>query len=343
MKKIVSIILIAVLAMSLLAACGTKNDGTKSGDSKSASAKTGLAIVTSASSSKDATDEKDGTAQVDSTAVAVLVDDKGVINNIVIDVIQTKFNFSATGEITTDLATSFISKKELGDDYNMKAASPIGKEWDEQAEALENYVIGKTLAEVKGIAIDNGYPTDEDLTSSVTMNIANILTAIEKAVNNAKDLGAKADDKLGLGITSGAGKGAKNASADEDGTIQAYTHYNVVSLDKNGAITSSIIDASQTNVSFNAEGKLTSELTGDFKTKLELGNDYNMKAASPIGKEWFEQSEAFSNYMKGKKISDITGLTLEHGVATDEDLVGSVTITIDGFISAVEKAGASAK
>lgn len=225
----------------------------------------------------------------------------------------------------------------------MKAASPIGKEWDEQAEALENYVIGKTLAEVKGIAIDNGYPTDEDLTSSVTMNIANILTAIEKAVNNAKDLGAKADDKLGLGITSGAGKGAKNASADEDGTIQAYTHYNVVSLDKNGAITSSIIDASQTNVSFNAEGKLTSELTGDFKTKLELGNDYNMKAASPIGKEWFEQSEAFSNYMKGKKISDITGLTLEHGVATDEDLVGSVTITIDGFISAVEKAGASAK
>jgi hypothetical protein len=68
-----------------------------------------------------------------------------------------------------------------------------------------------------------------------------------------------------------------------------------------------------------------------------------MKAASHIGKEWFEQSEAFSNYMKGKKISDITGLTLEHGVATDEDLVGSVTITIDGFISAVEKAGASAK
>ena len=64
MKRIVSIILIAVLAMSLLAACGTKNDGTKSGDSKSASAKTGLAIVTSASSSKDATDEKDGTARL---------------------------------------------------------------------------------------------------------------------------------------------------------------------------------------------------------------------------------------------------------------------------------------
>ena len=157
-----------------------------------------------AGSSKEATEEKDGTAQVDSTAVAVLVDDKGVIKNIVIDVVQTKFNFSTTGEITTDLAKTFDSKKELGDAYNMRGASPIGKEWDEQAEALEKYVTGKTIEQVKGIALDGGYPTDEDLTSSVTMNISSIIAAIEKAVNNAEDLGAKAGDKLGLGITSGA-------------------------------------------------------------------------------------------------------------------------------------------
>ena len=113
----------------------------------------------------------------------------------------------------------------------MKGASPIGKEWFEQAEALEKYVTGKTLAEVKGIAIEGGYATDEDLTSSVTMNIGTIITAIEKAVNNAEDLGAKADDKLGLGITSGSGKSTKSASADGDGTVQAYTHYNVVSLE----------------------------------------------------------------------------------------------------------------
>ncbi|NLK99990.1 MAG: hypothetical protein GX271_04930 [Clostridiales bacterium] len=331
MKKILSLVLIAALAMTMFTACGSKG------------VKTGLAVISSAGSSKDATDEKDGLAQVDSTAVAVLVDDKGVIKNIAIDVIQTKFNFSATGEITTDLAKRFDSKKALGDDYNMRAASPIGKEWDEQAEALEQYVIGKTVAEVKGIALDGGYPTDEDLTSSVTMNISNIIAAIEKAVNNAKDLGANPDDKLGLGITSVSGKSTKNASEEGDGNVQAYSHYSAVSLDKNGKITSSIIDASQTNVAFNIEGKLTSELTGDFKTKLELGNDYNMKGASPIGKEWFEQSEAFSNYMKGKTISDITGLALENNVATDKDLVSSVTITINDFITTVERAGAVAK
>lgn len=330
MKKIISLLLCVTLVMAMFTACGSKG------------VKTGLAVISTATSSKEATDEKDGVAQVDSTAVAVLVDDKGVIKNCVIDVVQSKFNFTTTGEIK-NLDDEFISKKELGDDYKMRDASPIGKEWDEQAEALEKYVIGKTIEEVKGIAVDNGYCVDEDLTSSVTMNIATIITAIEKAVNNAEDLGAKADDKLGLGLISGAHKSSKNASADEDGVVTAYSHYGVISTDKNGKITSSIIDASQTKVSFNAEGKLTSDLTGPFETKLELGYGYNMKDASPIGKEWFEQSEAFCKYMKGKKVSDITGLTLDNGVATDKDLQASVTITISDFLAVVEKAGAVAK
>ncbi|NLO08354.1 MAG: hypothetical protein GX129_00575, partial [Clostridiales bacterium] len=222
MKKFISLLLCVALVMTMFTACGAKG------------LKTGLAVVSSAGSSKEATEEKDGTAQVDSTAVAVLVDDKGVIKNIVIDVVQTKFNFSTTGEITTDLAKTFDSKKELGDNYNMKGASPIGKEWYEQAEALEKYVTGKTVAEVKGIALDGGYPTDADLTSSVTMNIGSMITAIEKAVNNAEDLGAKAGDQLGLGITSGSGKSTKNASDEGDGNVQAYSHYGAVSFDKSG-------------------------------------------------------------------------------------------------------------
>ena len=331
MKKIISILVCVALVMTMFTACSPKG------------LKTGLAVVSSAGSSKEATEEKDGTAQVDSTAVAVLVDDKGVIKNIVIDVVQTKFNFSTTGEITTDLGTTFDSKKELGDAYDMRKASPIGKEWFEQAEALEKYVTGKTLAQVKGIALEDGYPTDEDLTSSVTMNISSIITAIEKAVNNAKHLGAKAGDKLGLGITSGAGSKTKNASDEGDGTVQAYSHYGAVSFDKLGKITSSIIDASQTNVTFRAEGKLTSDLTGDFKTKLELGYDYNMKDASPIGKEWFEQSEAFCDYIKGKTVADVKGIALVDGYPADEDLLSSVTMHITDFIIVVDEAGAVAK
>lgn len=79
-----------ILVMGTLTACG-----------KSEGAKTGMAVVTSRASSKDA-GEKDGLAQTDSTVVAVLVDEKGVIRNCFVDVVQTKINFSATGEITTD-------------------------------------------------------------------------------------------------------------------------------------------------------------------------------------------------------------------------------------------------
>ncbi|NLJ96853.1 MAG: hypothetical protein GX321_06830 [Clostridiales bacterium] len=333
MKKIFSLVLCLALVMATLTACGSKAEGVK----------TGFAVVSSAGSSKEATDEGDGTAQVDSTAVAVLVDDKGVIKNIVIDVVQTKFNFSATGEITTDLGTTFDSKKERGADYGMLKASPIGKEWDEQAEALEEYVIGKTLEEVKGIAVSGGYPTDEDLTASVTMNIASMITAIEKAVNNAKDLGATADDKLGLGIVSGSGNKTTNASDEADGMVQAYTHYGAVSFDKDGKITSSIIDASQTNVSFSNEGKLTSDLNGDFKSKLELGYDYNMKGNSEIGKEWFEQSEGFSEYIKGKTVSEVSGISLQGGYPADEDLTASVTMNVADFLKVVEEAGQYAK
>lgn len=330
MKKIISIILCAVLVMAVFTACG----------SNAGNVKTGLAVITEASKSKDA-GEADGLAQVNSTAVAVLVDGKGVIKNIVIDVVQTKVNFSATGEITTDKSAVFVSKQELKDAYNMKGASGIGKEWYEQAAALEKYVTGKTLDEVKKISLSEGYPTDEDLTSSVTMSIADIIVAIEKAVNNAEDLGAKANDKLGLGIISSIAKSSN--AGDKDGLAQAYTHYGVISLDKNNKITSSIIDASQSNVNFSTEGKITSDFAAGFKTKLELGNDYNMKGASPIGKEWFEQSEAFSKYIKGKTVADVKGITLDDGVATIEDLKSSVTIGIADYITVIDKAGATAE
>lgn len=331
MKKILALTLSLVMVMTLFTACSSSDEKVK----------TGLAVITSISDkSKDATAEADGLAQADSTAVAVLVDSKGVIKNIVIDVVQTKVNFNTAGEITTDFAQEYVSKHELGDAYNMKGASAIGKEQFEQANALADYVTGKKLEDVKKIALDGGYPTDADLTSSVTMNIGEILNAIEKAVNNAQDLGASANDKLGLGIISNLGKSAN--AGEKDGLAQAYTHYGAITVDSKGKITSSIIDASQANVNFSVEGKITN-IAEDIKTKTELGDGYNMKGTSPIGKEWFEQAKAFADYIKGKTVAEVKGIALDGGYATSEDLTSSVTINISDFITVVDKAGATAK
>lgn len=69
----------------------------------------------------------------------------------------------------------------------MKKASKIGKEWFEQSEAFSKYVVGKTVEEVKGLAVDaEGYATDADLIASVTVGIGEFQETIEKAQANAK-------------------------------------------------------------------------------------------------------------------------------------------------------------
>ena len=69
----------------------------------------------------------------------------------------------------------------------MKGASGIGKEWYEQAAAMEDYIIGKTAQEVAGIAVDEDEkPVDADLLAGVTVSIGGYQTAAVKAMENAE-------------------------------------------------------------------------------------------------------------------------------------------------------------
>jgi len=64
----------------------------------------------------------------------------------------------------------------------MRKASSIGKEWNEQAAGFCAYVTGKTVAEVKGLAVDEGgKAADADLAATVTVGIGEFQTLIEKA------------------------------------------------------------------------------------------------------------------------------------------------------------------
>lgn len=334
MKKKTLIVLVLVISMLAFAACG--------GAEAPVSVKTGMAVITSAAKSADA-GEADGLAQADSVVVAVMVDGEGTILNCAIDMAQTKINFSSEGKIVTPLDTVFAAKQELGADYGMSKASSLGKEWNEQADSFADYVIGKTVEEVKGISMtDEGVATDADLLASVTIKLPSYIDAIEKAVANAQESGAAADDMIGIGVFTTIDK-SKDVG-EKDGVAQAYTNYAAVTFDANGVITSCIIDASQTNVSFDASGKITSDLMGPFMTKNELGADYGMIVASSIGKEWNEQAAAFASYVIGKTVDEVNGIALtEEGVAADADLASSVTVHIGPFMANVEKAYESAR
>ena len=84
-------------------------------------------------------------------------------------------------------------KTVLGDGYGMKAASGIGKEWFEQAEALEDWCVGKTVEEVvtmptydKGDGHHTQVPDDVDLKTGCTIDMGSFLGALQKAADNAK-------------------------------------------------------------------------------------------------------------------------------------------------------------
>lgn len=297
--------------------------------------KTGFAV--SATISAESAGEKDGNTTTDVSLVAVTVNEDGVIEACAIDAIQGKVSFDANGKVTSEAGT-VLSKKELGDDYGMRVASPIGKEWDEQVEAIEAYAIGKTVEELKTKAIDEtGVVKDADLASGATIYMGSFIWAIEAAVNNAEYLGANAGDNLVL--VSNTKASGTDATAEADGTTQVDANVAVFTM-KGNKITSCIIDAIQAKASFDEKGAAAEIADGTVLTKAQLGENYGLKAYSGVGKEWNEQTKAFCDYITGKTLEEVKGIALTETTAPAEaDLAASVSIAVGDFMGLVEKAG----
>ncbi len=361
MKKVIALLMVAALSVSTLVGCGSQSATSSAAPASQASqaaasseaassaaaatagkVKTGLAVVSSVSESTPVKDGK-GTAVSDITAVAVTVGEDGKILKCDIDGMRAQIQFSDKGKLLTPATTVFKSKNELKEEYGVKKVSKIGKEWNEQAAAFAKYVVGKTADEVKGIAVSaQGTTTDKELTASVTIHVGDFITAVQKAVANAQDLGAGADDKLGLGLTA---SGAQSADAGaKDGIAQAYSYFTASTFGADGKVTSCVIDAAQNKVTFDKTGKITSDLKAEQKSKDELKDAYGMKKVSKIGKEWNEQAASFATYATGKTIDQIKGIAVDsEGKATSTEITASVTVHVTDFMTILEKAAANAQ
>ncbi len=302
--------------------------------------KTGLAVNTVTGKSKAATAEEPGVATIESSIVAVLVAEDGTIADIKIDALRADANFDATGKVTTDMATTFMTKQELGADYGMN--------WMDQAKTLEEYAKGKTIEEIKATKLTaEGVPDAVDALAGVSIHINDTIDTIELAVNNAKAIGAGEGDKLGLGTVASL-NGTKSVGEDERnpevGTVQVYEYFTALTVNGEGKVTSAINDAAQGVVKFDATGAITSDTTAVLSSKNVIGEGYGMKKASAIGKEWNEQADAFAQYFVGKTAEEIAGTTLDDtGHVTDADLLSSVTVHVNDFITTAAKAFESAK
>ena len=296
--------------------------------------KTGLSLVGSAADSKNAAE-----AAYDVTMVGVTVDDEGVIRSCIIDSLGAKVTFDATGTITSDLAAPPATKNELGYEYGMKAYGGAKYEWFEQAAALADYAVGKTVDELKNGAIDETgkAPAGSDLASSATIYLGGYVSAIETAVANAKHLGAQSGDELRLASTSTVDS-SKSASADVDGLAQLDCTVTALTV-SDGKITSCFIDSLQAKVNFDRTGTITTDLSAPMLTKNQLGKDYGMVAWGGAMAEWDQQAASFAAYVTGKTADEVAGITVNEKTApTDADLSSSVTIAIGGFQALIAKA-----
>ncbi len=132
----------------------------------------------------DASADKLGSIQFDTTFTGTATDKDGKILFVYNDVAQNKATVSIEGApvITSADPVNFSTKKELKEKYGMKDAGTIKKEWYEQQAELEKYMVGKTVAEVKAIPVDDTtVTTNADLKTKVTIKIGTYIAAVEKA------------------------------------------------------------------------------------------------------------------------------------------------------------------
>ena len=73
-----------------------------------------------------------------------------------------------------------------------------------------------------------------------------------------------------------------------------------------------------------ADGGVTAPDT--VRSKLELGDSYGMRNASSLGKEWYEHSEGYCSYLKGKTEKEAADIPAD---GSDADLAALCTISID--------------
>ena len=158
----------------------------------------------------------------------------------------------------------------------------------------------------------DGKATDADLLSGCTIAVDRYRDAVTRACANARALGAAKGDRAALGIE--AVNGTSDITATDDKDVNAQ-------VDADRRVTSAIADMAEPALTVVSDGGVTApDLV---KTKLELGEDYGMRGASALGKEWYEHSEGFCDALKGKTRTEIAGLS-----GGDADLKALCTIDI---------------
>lgn len=325
MKKIGTMLALLLALSMLLTACESNiskgNDAESSASPAAAMVKTGLATVNTMAVSKDALTEK-------TVAAAVTVGGDGKIAACKLDEIETDTKLS-DGKIVREADRR--SHYARGDEDGLEPSAPLTKAWYKQVDALCDYVVGKTAAEVANIPVENGVATDEMLRSRCELNITPYLEAIKKACDMATDRGAKAGDTLSLSLT------ASDATGGSDTLVQTAVQVAAVTMDSRSVATDCLVDVVDRKVNV-TDGAFDGE-SGTFASKKDQKTGLDDTSDTEKDGEWVACANAFEEYVVGKTAKQVKVTPLTDGKpSADTELAKKCTIRVTEMMDNVLKA-----
>ena len=327
MKKLICVLLSVLMLATAVAFVGC--------DKAPATVKMGLGVYTATPTTTDASEDKEGQGKVAITAAVITVDAEGKVVACQLDTADLTVKFTLDGKAVAN--DGFKTKYEQGKDYNMVTYGGAAKEWFEQADAFEAFVVGKTLDEIKALVAEGNKGNSDVIAAGCTIMIHEFVGAIEKAFANLTDSAATAESALKLGMN--VEQTTADATEEKDGSNQVETTIFAAAVDAEGKVLVAASDCVQVKFTFNATGASTLDTTKAISSKREAGANYGMVAYGGAAKEWFEQADAFNALCVGKTATEIKALCAADNYGTDEVKTAGCTILVNGLTKAAAKIG----
>lgn len=299
MKKIISLVLALALVLVALVACGASAN-------KEKDYTLALAVDTAISKGK-----------VSNTAMALILDADNKIVAARIDTVEAKPELNAEGALVTK--DSVTTKVELGAEYaGMNAGS-----WAEQAKAFENWLVGKTAADVAGTEFTKELIAGCTMTSSM----ATFKALVAEACASANKVTFKTADAVTVGLALDTAVKASRSGGATVGTDVA-----VVAI-AGGKVVATAIDSIEQSFAITDGALVAGELSA---SKAEQGDSYTMPAGS-----WVKQAKAFAASTVGKTVAELNDLeTVSDALAAAGCTMQNTTA---GYKATIIKAASYAK
>lgn len=256
MKRTVSILLVFATALALvlfaLCSCGSKT------------ARIGIGIISEIPTAENAKADENGYTEVVCTAAAVAVSKDGIITHLAIDTLEASVEFTSSGKT---VIKEYKTKAEQGEDYGMKPASPIGREWYEQRDAFVTQALGKSISELKALAASDGKPSSELTKAGCTINVGDFIAAVEKAEKNALAANISKTDVLSFDISAKAS--GKDADESTDGSVMLAIAAAAECKAEGGEATAKAQASISPKISFTVSGENKTDKKQSLIEKLE--------------------------------------------------------------------------